>query len=220
MPTPRINNSEQGAPYFITITVIEWLNIFTNKEYFDCIINGLKYCQKNLGLLLYEYAIMTNHIHLIVQAKEGYELSKIIGSFKRHTTREIIKLLKQDQRKHILVLLRGGIYNPNYQGGVQGLSPEPTYKNGVGSGFDVRTLKQKQYQRFTLQNYKGSIWQHSNYPELIESDKFLQQKVSYIHNNPVVKGYVDEPQNYIYSSARNRYLGDNTIIILDDLIYE
>ncbi|MDD5731748.1 MAG: transposase [Patescibacteria group bacterium] len=219
MPSLRIHQENENAPHFVTLTTIEWLNIFTQKEYFNCIIKCLKFCQKNLGLLLYEYVIMTNHIHLIVQAKDGYKLSQIISSFKRHTTRETIKLLKQDRRKHILVLLRGGIYNPNDQGRVQGLNPEPTYKNKVGSDFNVRTLqKQKQYQKFILQDYKGSIWQETNYPELIESEKFLQQKIDYIYNNPVIKGYVDEPQHYLYSSASNRYLDDNSIIELDNLI--
>ena len=105
MPTPRINKPEQNAPYFITITVIEWVDIFTKKEYCESLINCLKYCQKNLGLLLYEYAIMPNHIHLIVQAKEGYELSKIISSFKQFTTKEILKILEKDNRKYILRIL-------------------------------------------------------------------------------------------------------------------
>jgi len=182
MPTPRINKLEKNAPYFITITVIEWLNIFTNKEYFDCLINCLKYCQKNLGLLLYEYVIMTNHIHLIVQAREGYSLSKIIGSFKQFTTKEILVLLQNDRRKYIIRIL------------------ENSFSKKEG--------------------YENQIWQRENYPELIESEKFLQQKVEYIHNNPVIKGYVDEPQHYIFSSARNRYLDDNSIIELDNNIYQ
>ena len=48
------------------------------------------------------------------------------------------------------------------------------------------------------EGYENQIWQRENYPELIESEKFLQQKVEYIHNNPVIKGYVDEPQHYIF----------------------
>ena len=212
MPTPRINKSEQNAPYFITITVIEWLNIFTSKEYFDCLINCLKYCQKNLGLSLYEYVIMTNHIHLVAQAKEGYELSKIISSFKSFTSKEVLKLLKKDNRKHILVILRGLVYGSDMEVGANSFK-------AVGSDFHVGTRK-RGYDKFTLDNFRGTIWQRENYPELIETDKFLQQKVDYVYNNPVVKGYVDEPQHYLYSSARNRYLDDDSIIKLDNDIYE
>ncbi|MDD5731906.1 MAG: transposase [Patescibacteria group bacterium] len=180
MSSLRIHQENENAPHFITLTIIEWLNIFTQKEYFNCVIECLKFSQKNLGLLLYEYVIMTNHIHLIVQAREGYQLSKIIQSFKQFTTKEILKLLETDRRKYILRILN--------------------------NSFSKRSVNQ--------------IWQETNYPELIESEKFLQQKIDYIYNNPVIKGYVDEPQHYLYSSARNRYLDDNSIIELDNLVYE
>ena len=48
---------------------------------------------------------------------------------------------------------------------------------------------------------KFSLWQKSNYPKVINSDKFLQQKIEYIHNNPVKKQYVHEPEDWCWSSA-------------------
>ena len=106
MPTLRVNKEEQNSVYFITFTVIEWIDIFTKIEYFDVIIKSLDYCRKNKGLLLYEYVIMTNHLHLIAQAKEGSEISQIISDFKKHTTRQILKLLGKDNRGYILNLLK------------------------------------------------------------------------------------------------------------------
>jgi len=41
--------------------------------------------------MLFEYVIMTNHIHLIACAKEGHKLSQIISDFKKHTTRAIFR---------------------------------------------------------------------------------------------------------------------------------
>jgi len=29
----------------------------------------------------------------------------------------------------------------------------------------------------------------------------MEQKLDYIHNNPVKSGFVDEPEHYLYSSA-------------------
>jgi len=49
--------------------------------------------------MLFEYVIMTNHIHLIACAKEGHKLSQIISDFKKHTTRAILEALKIDNRK-------------------------------------------------------------------------------------------------------------------------
>jgi len=36
--------------------------------------------------------------------------------------------------------------------------------------------------------------------------EMMRQKVEYIHQNPVIRGYVDRPEHWRYSSARN-YLG-------------
>ncbi len=66
-------------------------------------------------------------------------------------------------------------------------------------------------------NYDNQVWQRENYPELIESEKFYLQKAEYIHNNPVKKYYVEKPEDWIYSSARNRIAFDNTIIEVDSI---
>lgn len=60
------------------------------------------------------------------------------------------------------------------------------------------------------------IWQKGNYPEIIETEGFLNQKIEYIYNNPVVKEYVSKQEDWLYSSARNRILGDESLIQLSD----
>ncbi len=50
------------------------------------------------------------------------------------------------------------------------------------------------------------FWQEGVHPEWIQSMEMMRQKVEYIHQNPVVRGYVDRPEDWRYSSARN-YLG-------------
>ena len=92
--------------HFLTLTVIEWIDIFTKPEYFHIIIESFKYCRENKWLKLYEYVIMANHIHFIAKAKEGHKLSQIISDFKKYTTREILKLLEKDNRRYILNLIK------------------------------------------------------------------------------------------------------------------
>ena len=57
------------------------------------------------------------------------------------------------------------------------------------------------YTLFPKKNDKYKIWQETNMPELIESEKFYSQKKQYIINNPVKKQYVDEPEYWYWSSA-------------------
>ena len=55
------------------------------------------------------------------------------------------------------------------------------------------------------------IWEEGNHPQLIESDAVMRQKLDYIHQNPVKRGYVDQPEHWRYSSARN-YAGQAGLI--------
>jgi putative transposase len=48
--------------------------------------------------------------------------------------------------------------------------------------------------------------QEGVHPECIISGEMMRRKVDYIHYNPVVRGYVDRPEHWRYSSARS-YLG-------------
>ena len=56
------------------------------------------------------------------------------------------------------------------------------------------------------------IWQSGSHPILIDNGDFLDQKLEYIHDNPVRKGYVEKPEHWKYSSARNYMLNDHSII--------
>jgi len=47
------------------------------------------------------------------------------------------------------------------------------------------------------------LWEEGYHPQMIENDSVLRQKLDYIHNNPVKRGYVDEAVHWRYSSARN-----------------
>lgn len=48
---------------------------------------------------------------------------------------------------------------------------------------------------------KFEFWEKTNMPKLIESEKYLLQKMNYIHNNPVRKQYVQDPAKWLWSSA-------------------
>lgn len=176
MPTLRIHNENEYLLHFLTLRVIDWIDIFTKPIYFQSIINTLKYYQTNNKLLIYGYVIMTNHLHLIVQCKKD-KLSSTIKSFKSYTTHKAKKLLKTDNRKYILNLIK-------------------------------RTGSKRKYNNFQL-------WHSENWPIPLESDKLFMQKLTYIHNNPVVKNYVEQAEDWLYSSARNYILDDNSVIKID-----
>jgi putative transposase len=59
------------------------------------------------------------------------------------------------------------------------------------------------------------VWQDSFWEQNIFTQKFMEQKLNYIHMNPVRAGICATPDNYLYSSYRNYYLGDNQLIEID-----
>jgi len=52
-------------------------------------------------------------------------------------------------------------------------------------------------------NKTYQFWIQDNHPIEVYSNKFIKQKVEYIHNNPVRAGIVEKAEDYLYSSARN-----------------
>jgi len=59
----------------------------------------LTFCRANRGLKIFAYAILDNHLHLLVS---GDNLSSTIKDLKRHTAREIINLAHRDEKLWLL----------------------------------------------------------------------------------------------------------------------
>jgi putative transposase len=47
------------------------------------------------------------------------------------------------------------------------------------------------------------VRQEGSRPEEINTDEMMHQKVEYIHNNPIRRGYVEQSSHWWYSSAQN-----------------
>ncbi len=90
---------EDNSVYFVTSTIVEWIPVFTKKEYFDIIVQSLSYCRQKKGLKLFAYVVLDNHVHFVASADS---LSEIVKDFKSYTAREIIKTAKSDNRKWLL----------------------------------------------------------------------------------------------------------------------
>lgn len=82
--------------YFITTTVIDWIDIFTRPKYKHIIIQSLEYCQKNKGLKIYAWVLMSNHLHAIVSTDSEHSVSDIFRDFKKYTSKQIISELMVD----------------------------------------------------------------------------------------------------------------------------
>ena len=58
------------------------------------------------------------------------------------------------------------------------------------------------------------LWQEGVHPEWISSLEMMRQKIDYIHQNPVKRGYIEQPEHWRYSSARD-YVGVDGLLPVD-----
>ena len=61
------------------------------------------------------------------------------------------------------------------------------------------------------------IWQEGFHPEMITTMEMFEQKVNYIHFNPVRRGLVSQPEDWIYSSASFYSAGKKGVLDVDIL---
>ena len=158
-----------NGSYYMTLTVVDWADVFTRKNHKQAIIESLRYCMAHKGLNLYAYCLMTNHLHLIANCDEPYQLSYTIRDFKRHSARTILNQIQNE--------------------------PESRRENFV-SLFKKAAKKSSRSKNF-------KFWKTGNHAIEVYNEKFLWDKINYIHNNPVAEKFVAKPEHWLYSSALN-----------------
>ena len=67
------------------------------------------------------------------------------------------------------------------------------------------------YKKAHKKDREHQVWEEGSHPQLMQNEQVLRQKLDYIHFNPVKRGYVDKPEHWRYSSARN-YMGQEGLI--------
>ncbi len=178
----KVYNHHQ--PHFITSTVVGWADVLSREEYKEIILDSLRFCQQDKGLLIHAWVIMNNHIHLIVSAEGNEELPAIIRDFKKFTSRHLIAAIEahpQESRKGwLLNMFRfvGGNNNKN-----------ETYQ----------------------------FWQQEYHPIELDTTEKYNQRLHYLHENPVKAGIVWSPPQYKYSSAIDYYEQNQGLLTLNIL---
>ena len=120
--------------HFITFAVVEWVDVFTRKEYRDIVLDSIRYCQAEKGLIVYSWCLMSNHVHMIVAAKNA-DLSDILRDFKKHTSKQLVKAIisnPQESRKDWMLAIfkeagNANSRNENYQFWQQDNQPKECY---------------------------------------------------------------------------------------------
>ncbi len=82
--------------YFITSTVVGWVDVFTRPTYRHIVLDSLRYCQTNKGLVIHAWVLMSNHLHLIASTAGHDSIGDIMRDFKKFTSKKILEAIEQN----------------------------------------------------------------------------------------------------------------------------
>jgi putative transposase len=119
--------------YFVTMTTVGWVDLFTRFELKHVIIDSLRHCQKEKGLVIHVWCLMPSHLHMIVSTRQE-KLSDIMRDFKKFTSKQLIKTIEliNESRKEWLLEMFGKVADSlkrvsNYKVWQDGNHPELLY---------------------------------------------------------------------------------------------
>lgn len=154
--------------YFITYSVVDWVDVFTREEYRKILLDSWKHCQEKKGLVIHAWVIMTNHVHMIISKKRETLLQDIMRDIKKFTSTKIISKIISNEKES----RRQWMFNIFSNAG-----------------------------KANCNNKYNQFWKQDNHPFILLTVKFLNQKINYLHDNPVRAGFVNQPEDWTYSAA-------------------
>ncbi|MCB0763289.1 MAG: transposase [Flavobacteriales bacterium] len=155
---------DQDDLQYITYATVGWVDLLTRPAYKDIVLESLRHCQREKGLDLFAWCIMSNHVHLIARAKPDVRLQDILRDHKKFTSKALLKAVEEN--------------------------PQESRREWLLSHFQKA-------------DGGNQVWQHDLHPIWLRRPDVIQQKLRYIHRNPVEEGLVEEPHHHMYSSARD-----------------
>ena len=176
--------TDNSVTYFTTSTVVGWTDVFTREIYKTILLDSIRFCQTNQGLVIHAWVLMTNHLHTICSCKPGYDLGSIWRNSKSFTAMKLIDAIINN--------------------------PKESRREGLLHVFEEAAKKSNSNLRF-------KFWEHENYPILLANTEMFNQRLNYLHNNPVTAGFVAEPAHWLYSSAGDYYLNTRGLVDVDFL---
>ncbi|MEZ4986777.1 MAG: transposase [Saprospiraceae bacterium] len=88
----------QHEPHFLTLTTVGWIDIFTRQVFRDLFLDSIRYCQREKGLVINAWVIMSNHVHLVARTEEPHRLSDVLRDMKKFTARKITEEISGDAK--------------------------------------------------------------------------------------------------------------------------
>jgi REP element-mobilizing transposase RayT len=85
--------TNQHQTYFVTCTIVNWIDLFTRPVYQQIITDSLNYCSEYKGLKLNGWVLMSNHLHFAGRCEEPHRMSDFLRDFKKHKSKQLAQAI-------------------------------------------------------------------------------------------------------------------------------
>ena len=214
-------------PYFIVFNTYHRVPLFTSEICCNILIDNLIFYRNKYHYKLVGFAIMPCHFHGIILPKKPREISRIISDIKNYARSKILEKVKRNEIDDFYYPCGNKCFCELYPRGFQlrrgsavtqvsntkGLKPRNIGVPSPMGMMEIQLWSQDDTISHLLE--ANTIWQRRFWDHVIRNDMDLEEKLNYINNNAVKHGLVSDPVEYKYSSARNYYLSDDSVIKID-----
>ena len=204
MPQKRLY--VDGAIYFATTRTFNHQKLFSQEVYGFVFLEVLDFCRRKLKFELFAFAVMPDHVHLLIRPTDEYSISDII-----HRIKGIFAYRYVKQQNHKGSVARSG----ESKSLIDKLEGEPSWFA------DIRPAPPAGEPSWFADKRKririNPVWQKSFYERIIRSDRQLFNTLEYIDHNAVKHQLTDDPLKYPFTSIHNHYQTGREIITIDYL---
>jgi REP element-mobilizing transposase RayT len=100
----------EGAPFYVTFTVVDWLPVFVSEAACEIITDSLNFCHQRKGLRTNAYVIMPTHMHAIFfhESFQAKALEQVLTDMRKFTGRQLADFCQQHMPRSFALVLHEG----------------------------------------------------------------------------------------------------------------
>ncbi len=171
--------------HFVTFSCYHRNPLLANSQACDIFVRTLEIVRRWYGFWLIGYVVMPEHVHLLLSEPERENLALVL------------QMLKQMVSRNLRPASVGGPSYPEARD-VQPQVCGPSYREAKGGDLQRQPFWQARY-------YDFNVW----------SEQKRVEKLRYIHRNPVKRGLVERPEDWLWSSFHHYLTGEEGVVEIE-----
>jgi putative transposase len=183
-----------GSLHFITCSCYRRQPFLSTPARRDLLLAVLERMRESYQFVVIGYVIMPEHFHLLMSEPQIENTSTVMQALKLSFARKLLRKQNPD-------------YSRRVRSGCEGPSPPrvPHFS---------RTLRE--VGPLALDSNPNHIWTRRYYDFNVWSQRKEVEKLRYMHRNPVARGLVQVPEDWLWSSFRSYAYGEVGTVRIND----